>query len=244
MTRPRRIDLVGKRYCRLEVLEFAGLDQWRAAKWRCRCDCGTEKIIRGDSLRDGRVKSCGCFNRDSSGVKKRFTAEETQVRKQRNWQNWYARNREAVLKKAAIRAKAISADPVRRRHRSQQMQARLDRNPEAKLALRLRQRLNVALRRGYKTGSAVRDLGCSVANLRRHLESQFYVRRTGEEMSWENYGRGGWDIDHIEPLVRLSHGDCIQALCHYTNLQPLWREDNLEKRSGDLCDLQANGIAA
>ena len=29
--------------------------------WMCQCDCGNKKIIRGDLLRNGSVKSCGCL---------------------------------------------------------------------------------------------------------------------------------------------------------------------------------------
>lgn len=64
---------------------------------------------------------------------------------------------------------------------------------EYKLKFNLRKRLNSAVRNSYKSGSAVRDLGCSIEKLKRHLESQFQ-----EGMSWENYGQ--WHIDHIKPL--------------------------------------------
>ena len=75
-------------------------------------------------------------------------------------------------------------------------------------------------------GSAVRDLGCSVEELKRHLEKQFQPK-----MNWENYGLYGWHIDHIKPLVNfdLTNREQFLEACHYTNLQPLWAEDNLSK---------------
>ncbi len=78
--------------------------------------------------------------------------------------------------------------------------------------------------RGQKVGSAVRDLGCSVDKLKKHLESRF---RFG--MTWENYGM--WHIDHIRPLASFDLTDRVQFLqaCHYTNLQPLWAPENLGK---------------
>ena len=93
-----------------------------------------------------------------------------------------------------------------------------------KLRLNLRRRMGKLLR-GWKSGSAVRDLGCTVPELRKHLESKFK-----EGMSWDNYGKG-WHIDHIVPLVSFNLKDREQFLkaCHYTNLQPLWAQENLIK---------------
>lgn len=84
----------------------------------------------------------------------------------------------------------------------------------------------MAIRSNAKSGSAVRDLGCSIANLKLYLESKFT-----EGMSWDNYGRSGWHIDHIVPLSHYDLTDREQLLkaCHFTNLQPLWAKDNYRK---------------
>ena len=50
-------------------------------------------------------------------------------------------------------------------------------------------------------------------------------------MSW--YNQGKWHIDHIIPLSSANTEEGIYKLCHYTNLQPLWAEDNL-KKGGEL----------
>lgn len=104
------------------------------------------------------------------------------------------------------------------------------------IAINLRSRLSQAIRNNYKSGSAVNDLGCSIEQLRIHIESKFYVNpETGEMMSWNNYGRKGWHIDHIRPLCRFDLTDAVQLkeACNYNNLQPLWFKDNLEKRHVD-----------
>ena len=67
-------------------------------------------------------------------------------------------------------------------------------------------------------------LGCSIEKLWEHLESKFQPG-----MTRENHGK--WHIDHIRPCISFNLTDLEQQkICfHYTNLQPLWAEDNLKK---------------
>ena len=65
------IDLIGKRFGRLTVLEIASKDKWGHYKWLCKCDCGNSIIVRGDNLKSNITASCGCLNKDL--VKKRMT---------------------------------------------------------------------------------------------------------------------------------------------------------------------------
>ena len=94
-----------------------------------------------------------------------------------------------------------------------------------KLSANLRGRLRAALKNDFKTGSAVQDLGCSIAELKLYLKERFTF-----EMTWENHGTY-WHIDHIKPLSKFDLTDRQQFLeaCHYTNLQPLFWHDNLTK---------------
>jgi len=73
-----------------------------------------------------------------------------------------------------------------------------------------------------KTKTTSEYLGCSFEYLKEHLEKQFK-----EGMTWEN--RGEWHIDHIIPLSSGKSEEEIIKLCHYSNLQPLWAEENLKK---------------
>lgn len=59
----RRIDLTSKRFGYLTVLERSGFTRdkkrrKKAARWLCKCSCGNLLIVRGDHLRDGKVKAC------------------------------------------------------------------------------------------------------------------------------------------------------------------------------------------
>lgn len=53
-------DITGKRYGMLTVVSLAGKDKHGALLWNCKCDCGTEKVIVGNSLKSGATVSCGC----------------------------------------------------------------------------------------------------------------------------------------------------------------------------------------
>ena len=95
-----------------------------------------------------------------------------------------------------------------------------------KLKRNLRTRLWHATKHNWKLGSAVADLGCSIEEFKIYIESLF----TGT-MSWDNWSKAGWHIDHIIPLSYFDLTDEQQLLkaCHFTNLQPLWAKDNLSK---------------
>jgi ferredoxin-like protein FixX len=71
-------------------------------------------------------------------------------------------------------------------------------------------------------------LGCSFIDLKHHLENQFK-----DGMTWGNYGRGGWHIDHIKPCAsfNLKNTEEQKKCFHYSNLQPLWEIENLIKGS-------------
>lgn len=92
----------------------------------------------------------------------------------------------------------------------------------------LRSRLNKALKNNQKSGSAVNDLGCSIEELKQHLESQF---KPG--MTWDNHSLDGWHIDHTKALANFDLSNRAELLkaCHYTNLKPMWANENQSKGS-------------
>ena len=56
-------DMIGIRPegSRLIVLELVEIVEGRGGRYLCQCDCGNTVIVRGDSLRSGETKSCGCI---------------------------------------------------------------------------------------------------------------------------------------------------------------------------------------
>ena len=60
-------DITGLKFGRLLVVSFSHMDRHGGSVWNCLCDCGTEKIIRGNPLLMGKVVSCGCFHREEVG---------------------------------------------------------------------------------------------------------------------------------------------------------------------------------
>lgn len=90
----------------------------------------------------------------------------------------------------------------------------------------LQNRIAKACVGGKRAGDAVRDLGCSIAEFARYIEAQF---RDG--MTWDNYGKNGWELDHKRPLASFDLEDRAQFMkaAHFSNYQPLWAHENKKK---------------
>ena len=103
---------------------------------------------------------------------------------------------------------------------------RLKFDTDFKLRYYLSCRIRKAIKGLNKSKTTLKLLGCSIKTVRKHIESQF---KSG--MSWSNYGYYGWHIDHIIPCSSfdLSKPSEQKKCFHYTNLQPLWAKDNMQK---------------
>jgi hypothetical protein len=99
-------------------------------------------------------------------------------------------------------------------------------NLNFRITCNLRSRLNQAIKHNLKSKHTKELIGCTIDFLKQHLEKQFKP-----EMSWQNYGLYGWHIDHIKSCdsFDLSKEEEQRTCFHYTNLQPLWAEENLSK---------------
>lgn len=165
--------------------------------------CKLEKTITSFSIKtaskDGRKSTCKIC--DSIYFKSYYVDRATEISEK---VNIYNKNNRAKRNKYLAKKKATDI--------------------QFRIAANLRHRLWAALKKSRKKGSAIKDLGCSIQDLKYYLESRF---KPG--MSWDNYGQ--WHIDHIKPLSSfdLTNREQLKEACNYKNLQPLWAKDNLRK---------------
>lgn len=71
-----KIDITGQTFGRLTVIKENGKDNNNKIFWLCRCECGTEKNIRGSDLRSGKILSCGCLNKERTKEASKKRSEE------------------------------------------------------------------------------------------------------------------------------------------------------------------------
>lgn len=139
---------------------------------------------------------------------KQYKAENKEKIKESNKQ-YYAKNKEKINK---------------RKVKYNNYKYKTD--PKFKLIRNIRTRIykSLARQKTEKFQKSINYLGCNLNELQQHLEMQF---KPG--MSWDN--KDLWHIDHIIPLSHFdfTNQDDIYWAFHYTNLQPLWAEENLSK---------------
>jgi len=208
----------------------------------CREEKALDEFQKCKQMRDGR--SSWCKKCKAARSMKYYFENRGKCRVRKN--DYYARNRdyfrakckayslankECLAKKLAARR---AADPGKRKiQRAANRVAanaypfnRRRADPLFAMVERLRARTKTAFRgMGWTKAGSARDLlGCEFPDAKIHLESQF-----APGMSWDN--RNLWHIDHRVPLSSAKTPKEMAALCHYSNLQPLWAIDNMRKHS-------------
>lgn len=135
---------------------------------------------------------------------------------------WYLSHRESKL------AYACSYKIINRDRLNRYCKDRRRKDPNYRMRCNLRSRIRIAVREQQtaKSSHSISLIGCSWGQLKQHLEQLFLPG-----MTWENYGKGGWEIDHIIPCIMfdLTKSKEQEKCFHFTNLRPLWKSDNASR---------------
>jgi len=148
---------------------------------------------------------------------------EQKMRKKEWAKRYYKKYPEKLREKRRNKKKT----PAAKKRKVIQIARKRKNNPLFAFKDRIRNTINKCLTRcGYTKRSKSLDiLGCSWDEFYKYIESKF-----AEGMNWNNRGMDGWHIDHIIPLAVAKTEEEIMRLNHYTNLQPLWGKENMNKK--------------
>jgi len=139
--------------------------------------------------------------------------------KQREYgRRYYQENRDYLKSKT----KAYRRDNKEKRNAKENERFATD--LQYRLTKNIRTRLRKCVKRGFKAGSSS-EMGCTGLEFKEYIESLFWPN-----MTWDNYGKE-WELDHVSPLSKsdLCSRDSFLAANHFTNVQPLWKDDNENK---------------
>jgi hypothetical protein len=159
-------------------------------------------------------KKCG----NKKALERYYKNREHNLLKQKEW---HYSNREKRTKQ--LREYSYS----HRDNRNTYLAKKMKQDGQFKIRKNIRDRMRSAMQGKSKSKNTMELLGCTIEELKSHLEKQFT-----HGMNWDNYGKKGWHIDHILPCASFDLTDPEQQrkCFHYTNLQPLWATDNYKKK--------------
>ena len=202
----------------------------------CSC-CGETKYYKEfhkqQKSKDGLQSRCKlCVNvtkkewllKNPNWAKDKYAALSEEKRKSVNLQtkNWCKINSEKVKQGNKNWRQANKEKHYQQSKKSRKKQ--YHNNPDVKIIMSLRTRLYQALKGTNKSNSTLTLLGCSIEHFKIYIKALFV-----EGMSWNNHGE--WHLDHIKPCASFNLLDKEQQkeCFHFTNFQPLWAEENINK---------------
>jgi hypothetical protein len=189
-------------------------------KSKCK-ECVKEYMTGYNIDNQDKIKEYTLNNKDKiSELNKKYYYDNHEYFKIKHKQ--YGKDNPEVRRKAT--AKYLKSNPEYYR---QYRKNRYDTNPQFKLRIILGNRLNEVLKKSKtnKTSNIIVLLGCSLDEVKQHIEKQFT-----ELMFWENHGIY-WEVDHIIPCDKFDLTDIEQQkqCFHHSNLQPLIKTENRQK---------------
>jgi len=170
---------------------------------------------------------CGVEHSGNFSHTVRFCSEECsqQSIKRSNRQSSSKRTMNDEQKERSKVTKLKSYHKLKHSEKKKEYQKNYSQRLEVRIKNALRARVKKSLKTSQKNTRTNEIVGCSIDELKTHIKNQFQ-----QGMTWENWSQFGWHLDHIIPLSSANNEDEMYKLCHYTNLQPLWWQDNLQKR--------------
>lgn len=179
------------------------------------------------------VKDISLFPYRKDSGKHRTECKDCCRKRSRQWKRendfdrkQYQKHREKKLASAQAYRRNPENKMKIRSNQNSWRKKQMKNNPSYKIAHNLRRRCLLALHGKYKHDTTFKLVGCSAEELKKHLESLWQ-----DGMNWENYGIGGWHVDHKIPISSfdLTKEEEQRKAFHFSNLQPLWEKDNLIK---------------
>lgn len=190
-----------------------------------------------NSKKDGLQRICKKCQKDYREKNKKSIKDKQKSNYQKNkdslnnkQKKYYKENRELILR---YQKKYASENKYKiKKYKREYNKNRMKNDPEYQIQSILKSRFNSLIKEGVinysgsKTKRSQELLGCSLLFFKEYIENLFT-----EGMSFENHGMYGWHYDHIKPLssFNLLEEEEQKIAFHYTNIQPLWAEDNLSK---------------
>ncbi len=208
---------------------------------------GLKQYFTGKPCKHGHVESryvngslcLECNRLNAQAIRDERSSELNEKRRERRVEPSFAGKRAADCKrKRETFANHSQSDRELHRKRSRTAKRKYDKTIKAKETTKAWKSSSSTYRVMHNVRTRLRELvlnksartstltGCTGSELVEHLTRQFE-----NGMSWENYGFYGWHIDHIRPCASFDLTDPEQQreCFHFSNLQPLWAEDNLRK---------------
>ena len=216
----------------------------------CKIDKNTEEFHKATKHKDGLASLCKICKKISD--KKYFEANKDRLKIQsKEYRNknveklkqvkkkYYEENLE-LLKTKGKKYREENQEVIKKRKALYRQKTKKERNEKEKLRRKNDKRFhinctmsqsiskNLSKSKQCKAWKSLVDY--TLEELISHLESKFEVG-----MTWDNYGKGGWHIDHIIPKSYFKFNSpehpAFKAAWALSNLQPMWETDNLKKNN-------------
>jgi hypothetical protein len=165
------------------------------------------------------------FNSEEYKAKLIESKERDSIRKKK----WATENKDILRMRESERRKLGKVKPVSKEKRKEYRRKAYEKiksDPYLRMIALARGRMRCFIKKEAKKFTIKDMLIFNSDEFKQHIESKFK-----DGMTWDNYGRKGWHVDHIKPISKfnLDNIDECRFCWSLDNLQPLWWHENLTK---------------